>query len=88
MNREIYYDNEEFSLWNINSIILYIKDHIISFFLLLLVLVIIYIVDHISNINTIIFSFPSPVTSLPVHNNMSQIQTRIKIPKKRLSTKK
>lgn len=83
MNKEINDNNEEFSLWDIHSIILYIKDHIISFLLLLLVIVIIYIVDHISNINSIIFSFPSPVVGLPTQSN-----TKIKIPKKRGLPKK
>ena len=39
----------------------FIKDYFIQLLLLILVFVIIYIVDHISNINTIIFSTPSVV---------------------------
>jgi hypothetical protein len=88
MNKEINDFDEEISLWNIHSIFLYIKDHIISFLLLLLVIIIIYIVDHISNINNIIFSFPPPVIGLPIQNNNSQLKTKIKIPKKRIMSKK
>jgi hypothetical protein len=76
MNKEINSIDEEFSIWDI----FYTKDNFIKFLLLLSVPVIIYIVDHISNINSIIFSFPSPVIGLPVQN-------KIKIPKKRLPKK-
>jgi hypothetical protein len=75
MDKEFSMD-EDFSIWDI----LNTKDNFIKFLLLLLVPVIIYIVDHISNINAIIFSFPSPVIGLPVQN-------KIKIPKKRLPKK-
>ena len=68
--------DEEFSIWDI----FYTKDNFIKFLLLLSVPVIIYIVDHISNINAIIFSFPSSVIGLPVQN-------KIKTPKKRLPKK-
>ena len=82
MNKEInsmdkdFSMDEDFSIWDI----LNTKDNFIKFLLLLSVPVIIYIVDHISNINAIIFSFPSPVIGLPVQN-------KIKIPKKRLPKK-
>lgn len=75
MDKEFSMD-EDFSIWDI----LNTKDNFIKFLLLLSVPVIIYIVDHISNINAIIFSFPSPVIGLPVQN-------KIKIPKKRLPKK-
>ena len=75
MNKDFSMD-EDFSIWDI----LNTKDNFIKFLLLLSVPVIIYIVDHISNINAIIFSFPSPVIGLPVQN-------KIKIPKKRLPKK-
>ena len=76
MDKEINSMDEDFSIWDI----LNTKDNFIKFLLLLSVPVIIYIVDHISNINAIIFSFPSPVIGLPVQN-------KIKIPKKRLPKK-
>ena len=40
--------------WNFVSIINYIKDNIFQFILLIFVFVIIYVVDHISNINAAI----------------------------------
>lgn len=52
------YNNEEFTFWNALN---YIKDNYVQFLLLLLVFTIIYIVDHISNINAMIITMPSPI---------------------------
>ena len=62
MNTDLEYD--DFNITNINSIINFIKENTIQIFLLLLVPVIIYIVDHISNINAMIFGLQSPVPGL------------------------
>jgi len=65
-----------------NSITNYIPLHYIQLFLFILVPIIIYIVDHISNINAIIFSMPSPVpgapSSQPNQQNPPQIQAKNK----------
>jgi len=45
---------DDFSFYNINSLIDFVKNNIIQILLFLLVFVIIYIVDHISNINTML----------------------------------
>jgi hypothetical protein len=65
------YNNEEFTFWNTLN---YIKDNYVQFLLLLLVFIIIYIVDHISNINAMIFTMPSPIIGVKnlQHNKNSQ----------------
>ena len=52
---------EDFNIYDINSILGFIKENCLQIFLLILVFIIIYVVDYISNINTMIFSMPSPV---------------------------
>ena len=59
MNHSIELEYGDFN--NKNSITNYIPLHYVQFFLLLSVPIIIYIVDHISNINNIIFSMPLPI---------------------------
>jgi len=76
-------DYEELSIWDLNSIINYIKDNYIQFLLLILVFFIIYIVDYISNINAMIFSMPSPIPGSKPPDS-----TQIKLPKKRRQSKK
>jgi hypothetical protein len=68
---------DEISIWNINSIVTYIKDHFIQILMLLSVFVIIYLVDYISNINSAIFSMPYAIPGLPNLQN-KQIQPLIK----------
>ncbi len=57
--------DDELSIWNMNSIFTYITDHFIQILMLLSVFIIIYVVDHISNINTAIFSMPSAIPGMP-----------------------
>ena len=68
---------DELSIWNMNSIFTYIKDHIIQILMLISVFVIIYVVDHISNINSAIFSMPSAIPGITNSQN-KQIQPVIK----------
>lgn len=84
MDKELIYNNqEEFSLWNIQSVFLHIKNNIIPFLLLLLVPIIIYTVDYISNINNVIFNFQFPlIDKLKPHKN-TIIPSKIKITKKK-----
>jgi len=42
---------DEFSIWNVNSVLTHIKDNILSFILLLCVFIIIYTVDRLINYN-------------------------------------
>jgi len=72
MKTDLEYD--DFNIYDINSIISFIKENTIQILLLLLVPVIIYIVDHISNINAIIFGLPSPV---PTSSQQPQVHQQI-----------
>lgn len=54
-------DNDELTFWNTLN---YIKDNYVQFLLLILVFIIIYTVDHISNVNALIFSIQSPIPGL------------------------
>jgi len=59
MNEPIDYDKyeeEEFSFFNIYSLIHFVKNNVLQIGLFLLVFVIIYLVDHITNINMMIMA--------------------------------
>jgi hypothetical protein len=58
---------EDFNIYDINSILGFIKENFIQLLLLLLVAIIIYIVDYISNINAMIFSMPLPIIGVSQH---------------------
>jgi hypothetical protein len=60
--------NSENPFKDLNSIITYIKENIIQILLLVLVFIIIYVVDHISNINSILFGIPSAVIGVSAQN--------------------
>jgi hypothetical protein len=68
--------------WNIYTIIKYIKLHYVQFLLLILVFIIIYVVDHISYINSTIFTIPSPNPFLSTPASKNTIHIKIKNPKK------
>lgn len=53
---DIIEEDNDFSIYNVISIINYIKEHFIQILLLILVFFIVYTVDHISNINAMIMS--------------------------------
>jgi hypothetical protein len=79
MDKEPEFNYQEISIWNLNSIINYLKDNFIQILLLILVFVIIYTVDYISNINTMIFSNTQALPILKQKKNNPKIQ---KPPKK------
>jgi hypothetical protein len=86
-------DYEDFSFQNINSIIHYVKNNLFQFILLILVFVIIFVVDYISNINTIIFAIPSPIpglttTHIPPIQHIKENSNKIKKGKKFKNFKK
>jgi hypothetical protein len=57
---------DEFSIWNINSVLGHIKDNIVSFILLICVFFIIYIVDRLSNYNMMLMNMASiPAAAMP-----------------------
>ena len=73
---------EEYPIWNLNSFINYTKDHFIQILLLIFVFIIIYIVDHISNINALLYGIPSAVPGTTTQNN-----TNTKVANKKKSKK-
>jgi hypothetical protein len=72
--------NLSFSIWDINSIIEYIKNHYVKILLLILVIVIIYVVDHITNINAAIYGVQQVVPGLATQttNNMANNKVKTK----------
>ena len=76
------YDEHELSIYDFNSIINYIKNNFIQILLLLFVFLIIYTIDQISNINTMLMA---PITMMPIITKKTQ---QIKMPKKRKIFKK
>jgi len=57
-------DYDEFNIWDIRSIIHYIINNYEKFLLFLVVIVIIYAVDYISNMNAILFSIPQIIPGI------------------------
>ena len=76
MKTDVEYD--ELNLNDINSILNFITENYIQIFLLILVFVIIYIVDCISNFNTAIFSIHSPIPVMQTQVKNEQIQKQEK----------
>ena len=85
MKEDIEYS--DFKVDDIYSIINFMKENYIQLFLLLLVPIIIYVVDHISNINAVLFGMPSPIPGVSAHQPKN-IQTQDKLLKKRKISKK
>jgi hypothetical protein len=65
---------DEFSIWNVNSVLTHIKDNAISFILLICVFLIIYIADRLTNYN---MSLMAAAAAMPL-NTIQQV-----MPKKR-----
>ena len=65
--------SDEISNWNIYTILNYIKIHYLQFMLLAFVVAIIYMVDHISNINATIFGLPSSMPDINSTNLMQRL---------------
>ena len=59
-----YTNSDEVSNWTPETVFQFIKENILQFLLLLLVFIIIYVVDHITNINAILYAAPMSNTIL------------------------
>jgi hypothetical protein len=82
-------EEDDFSIYNFNSIINYTKDNFFQILLLFLVFFIIYLVDYISNINTMISQINSMNIPQPQVQPQVQVQPqKIKHPKGRKMSKK
>jgi hypothetical protein len=74
--REKFQDEiQEYTFDSFESIIEYIQNHSIQILMLLTVFIIIYVIDHISNINAILFGMPSAIPNIPLQIN--SIHTKI-----------
>ena len=69
---DIEQDND-FSIYNLKSIINYIRNNLVQILLFVLVLIIIYIVDHISNINAMLMVSNNYISG--VNNTTKQISS-------------
>lgn len=81
----------ESSIWDINTILDFIKNNYIQILMFLSVFVIIYVVDYISNINAILFGLPSAVPGLPTsqpNNHIKKTNANMNFPKKKKHHKK
>jgi hypothetical protein len=78
---EIIEEDNEFSIYNFNSIINYIKENFFQILLLFLVFFIIYLVDYITNINTM-------MSQINYMNTLQQQPQKIKLPKARKISRK
>jgi len=65
-----YNDNDDFDLWNIDSVIKHIQSNKLGFLLLLFVFVIIYIIDYINRINSSIFGISNPMPIPGMQNTL------------------
>jgi hypothetical protein len=74
-------NSSAFSNWDIESIIQFLKDNILQVLLIILVFAIIYAVDHITNLNTILYA-------MPVLNIISHEKQTNKLPKLKEARKK
>jgi hypothetical protein len=73
--------NENNIFWNIETWITYIMNHYEKFFLLIFVFIIIYIVDHISNINSMIYSTGQII---PLATNNSNVKNKVSLKKNKV----
>ena len=93
---EIIEEENEFSIYDFNSIMNYIKNNFVQILLLFLVFCIIYTVEHIANINAMIMTPVSYINTQlqpQIQKQLqpqlqSQSQPRIKYPKGRKISKK
>ena len=67
---------DEFPSWNPETVFQFVKENILQFLLLLLVFVIIYVVDHITNLNTILYA--APISNTILHQKPSTGKKRSK----------
>jgi hypothetical protein len=72
-------DYEEYDDWSIISIMTYIKDNIIQIILFFSVFVIIYVVEHITQFNAILYS--TPPTTLVQNKKVKTIKNPKKVNK-------
>jgi len=70
------YEEDDFSFYNINSITIFLKNNVIQICLFIMVFIIIYIVDHISNINTMLLAIQQQQIALQNEKNMKKYKSK------------
>ena len=75
---------DDFSFYNINSLIHFVTNNIVQILLFLLVFVIIYIVDHISNFYTMLMAAKQQQMSIQEQKILKKLKTRSKSKSKKL----
>ena len=75
-------DEPELSIYDFNSIINYIKNNFIQILLLLFVFLIIYTIDKISNINTMLMTQISMIPSITKQSQQINMPKKLKMSKK------
>ena len=68
--------------WNVYSITNYIKENLLQICLLIIVVIIIYVVDHISQINAVIYGV-SQIPGIPASNTTSNTKSNTVKPTKK-----
>ena len=76
------YDEHDLSIYDFNSIINYIKNNFIQILLLLFVFLIIYTIDQISNINTMLMTQISMIPSITKQSQQINMPKKLKMSKK------
>ena len=74
---DIEQDND-FSIYSLNSIINYIRNNLVQILLFVLVFIIIYIVDHISNINAMLMLPNNYIPGINNNTNTRQLSSKTK----------
>jgi len=70
------YEEDDFSFYNINSITIFLKNNVIQICLFIMVFIIIYIVDHISNINTMLLAIQQQQIAIQNEKNMKKYKSK------------
>ncbi len=66
-------DIDEFSIWNINSVLNHVKDNMVSFILLICVFFIIYLVDRLTNYNMALMTAAAATMHMPIPGSIPPV---------------
>ena len=87
-NKFTYSEDADIDFFDINSVIQYVLSNYTQFLLLLLVFIIIYVVDYISNVNNILFSATQMMPVIHDSINPGKNKKTNKKPNKRTTNKR
>jgi hypothetical protein len=69
---------DDFSIWNINSVLTHIKDNMIPFILLICVFFIIYLVDRLTNYNMALMAASAATMHMPIPGSIPHVNKKRK----------